>query len=100
MVPTARPALRLLVVRSGGFAGTPREWRVETDDVAPWDRLLEACPWGSAATDHGSRDRFVWRIEATRGRRRRSASVPEAGLTGPWQTLVAGVRSWAEASRG
>lgn len=37
----------IVVVRSGGFAGLRREWRVDAgdDDADRWLLLVEACPW-------------------------------------------------------
>ena len=90
----ARPdTLTILVVRSGGFAGLSREWRVRSVDhpEVDWARLVEACPWRSVAADPASRDRFVYRITVSAPRRR--ATVPEGALTGPWKALVDRVRS-------
>ncbi|UYO96856.1 hypothetical protein OED01_14830 [Microbacterium sp. M28] len=44
--------MTIVVVRSGGFAGLRREWRVDAgdDDADRWLLLVEACPW-----DDGSR---------------------------------------------
>jgi len=84
----AKPALRIHVVRSGGFAGITQHWQVEADDVETWRPLVDACPWGSVGVDTQSRDRFVWRIEVHVTRRKRVASVPDRDLTGPWRELV------------
>ena len=53
----------IVVVRSGGFAGLRREWRVDAgdDDVDRWLVLVEACPWdepeaASRREDGGSGD--------------------------------------------
>jgi hypothetical protein len=84
-----RAGVNILVVRSGGFAGLTRQWRVEAhDDAEEWVALVRACPWSSVARDDSSRDRFVWRIEATIPPKVRTASVPDAHLVGPWRTLV------------
>jgi hypothetical protein len=86
--------LRILVVRSGGFAGISREWCVEPDgDADDWVGLIDACPWDRVGHDPGSRDRFVWRIEARVRRQVRTAKVPDRELTGPWRELVDRVRS-------
>jgi hypothetical protein len=94
---TSRP-LRILVVRSGGFAGIPRSWSVEAeDDAEAWQQLIDACPWGAQGMDPAARDRFVWRIEVrVRRRRRRVASVPDRDLAGPWRELVDRVQAAAE----
>jgi hypothetical protein len=81
--------LSILVVRTGGFAGIRQQWHVEPDgDVEAWVELIRACPWRSVTADPESRDRFVWRIEAELPPRRRSASVPDRELVGPWKVLV------------
>jgi hypothetical protein len=88
-----RQRARILVVRTGGFAGLKRSWAVEpSDDVDEWMSLVDACPWDAVGTDPASRDRFVWRIEAVLPPERRTASVPDRELTGPWQVLVQRVR--------
>lgn len=93
-------SLRILVVRSGGFAGISREWRVEVDagpeaDAAEWRSLIDACPWGVQTEDPASRDRFTWRIEVRISRRRRTASVPDRDLEGPWRELVDRVQEFS-----
>lgn len=77
------------VTRSGGFAGLTREWTAEaTDSRDPLVELVEACPWRRPITpDPHSRDRFTWRIEV-RGDLRRTATLPDAALDGPWRDLV------------
>jgi hypothetical protein len=95
----ARVAIQ--VVRSGGFAGISRQWRVEpAPDDTEWLSLIDACPWGYAGTDTASRDRYVWRIEVRLRRRTRRASVPDRDLNGPWQQLVERVQAAAEAGDG
>jgi hypothetical protein len=93
--------LRILVVRSGGFAGIARTWTVEPDgDADDWLNLIDACPWGTHTADPAARDRFVWRIEVRVRRRRRTASVPDRDLDGPWRELVERVKTAAEAPPG
>ena len=85
----AEAAIRILVVRSGGFAGIRQQWRVESgDDEDDWTALVTACPWDRVGVDAASRDRFVWRIEARMPRVTRAAQVPDALLVGPWRALV------------
>lgn len=87
------PVFRILVVRSGGFAGIRQQWHVEpADDAETWVELVTACPWGSVAGDPSSADRFVWRIEARMPHPVRTATVPDAQLVGPWRALVDRVR--------
>lgn len=90
--------LTVRVVRSGGFAGISREWTTQCgpDEEDDLRRLVEACPWHrTPAPDTLSRDRFVWRIEV-RGALRRTATVPDAALDGPWRALVQRVQELAE----
>ena len=85
----ARAELRIVVVRSGGFAGISRRWSIEEPEPDDdWLALVEACPWGRVGVDREGRDRFTWRIEARLARRHRQASVPDRELTGPWRDLV------------
>ena len=84
--------LVVTVVRSGGFAGLSRTWAA-SGPVDEWLPLVEACPWPSAPVDTQSRDRFVYLITVTARRRKRTATVPEVALTGPWKELVDRVRS-------
>ena len=93
----SRPAdgiLVITVVRSGGFAGLRQEWQaaVGDDERDDWMPLIQACPWGSTPSDPTSRDRYIWRIQARGPRLRRSATVPDAHLDGPWRVLVDRVR--------
>ena len=84
--------LLVTVVRTGGFAGLRREWAASgPTDV--WLPLVEACPWHSVPVDRSSRDRFVYAITVKAPRRKCSATVPEASLTGPWKALVDRVQS-------
>ena len=82
--------LTITVARTGGFAGLKREWSVSSalEDAADLIALVDACPWRSIRSDAVSRDRFVYLITVRAPRRRRSARLPEASLTGPWKTLV------------
>jgi emfourin len=104
-VTGARPAdgiLVITVVRSGGFAGLRQQWQaaVGDDQRDEWMPLIQACPWGSVPTDPTSRDRFLWRIEARGPRLRRSATVPDAALDGPWRALVDRVRETPDPAAG
>lgn len=90
MSTPAEHGLTVRVVRSGGFAGIQREWRIQTplDEQQRILPLVEACPWQRVPPpDHLSRDRFVWRIEV-RGPIRHTATLPDSALDGPWRALV------------
>jgi hypothetical protein len=79
--------LTITVTRTGGIAGLRREWRVD-GDTEQWGPLIDACPWRSVPRDDDSRDRFVYSISVRASRKRHSATLPEAALTGPWKELV------------
>jgi hypothetical protein len=42
------PAVLVVIIRSGGFAGIRRRWHVEPprDEAPRWIELIERCPWG------------------------------------------------------
>lgn len=96
--------MKIVVERSGGFAGVTRTWtaRAEsTDERARWEPLVEACPWdavpaGSARDPAAQPDRFVYRIRAGSHR----ATLPERELTGPWRDLVDLAQAAGEAAAG
>lgn len=88
--------LTISVVRTGGVAGLRRSWELhlDCDDAADsWRPLLDACPWGAAASA-GAPDRFMYRITAGD----RSATVAERDLSGPWRELTDRVRAASEQS--
>lgn len=94
---TTSDTISITVVRTGGFAGLTREWRASSADApdVDWGALVDACPWEDAAkpVDSRSRDRFVWRLEASGGSRRCTATLGDSDLVGPWMALVDRVRS-------
>ncbi|MCU1579186.1 MAG: hypothetical protein JWP19_1390 [Rhodoglobus sp.] len=91
--PGGEPAIVVTVARTGGFAGLRTQWRVTSDDSDEWMPLIEACPWDTVTADPHSRDRYIYTIEVTAPRKRRTAAVPEASLVGPWKELVEKVQS-------
>ncbi|MFS0867938.1 protealysin inhibitor emfourin [Microbacterium sp. 179-B 1A2 NHS] len=117
MSHSAEP-VTILVVRSGGFAGLRRAWRVLADgaDTAGWIALVEACPWHEPASrapgaETGA-DRFAWEVTAARGAAGRQTSdrpeaapdrpeehralLAEADVAGPWRELIDAVRDRGE----
>lgn len=112
------PAVVVTVVRSGGIAGLRRQWRVQPDleHRSEWERLVEACPWGDAASgpagpghSAGSgdpagsresagpalgpdRDRYVWAIDAVLLDDHHHATMSDREVIGPWRDLVDRVR--------
>jgi hypothetical protein len=90
--------LVVTVVRTGGIAGMPQQWRAEpaADDAEKWRALVSACPWDDtpARAERGA-DRFVWRISADDDAGRHEAKVPDSALEGAWRNLVDAVRAAA-----
>lgn len=93
-----RNRIVVVVVRTGGFAGLRRRWRVEPDpEQAPqWVELVERCPWDDQADAGGTpdpgADRFVWSIHAVLREQQRERVVPDHELQGAWRELVDAVR--------
>ncbi|MFJ6679969.1 protealysin inhibitor emfourin [Microbacterium sp. NPDC091382] len=85
--------LTIVVVRTGGFAGLRRAWRVEVvgDDADAWLPLLDACPWGDPGASASGADRFSWEVAAAHGEVDHRAVVGEA--TGPWRELIERVQA-------
>jgi hypothetical protein len=103
--------MNITVVRTGGFAGLHRTWRVDVDDQSrsaldEWIRILDACPWreGVDLDGDGVPDRFVFMITVQSppdalttavdadGSELR-ATLPETRVVGPWKQLVDRVQS-------
>lgn len=86
----------VVVTRTGGIAALRRTWRAEPgpSEAPAFVTLIDQCPWDAPAHEVDGADRFAWQITARCGERAHEARVPEAGLTGPWRTLVDAVRDW------
>ncbi len=87
--------MRVLVVRSGGFAGITRRWEVDLDEAPDrdeWLALIETLPWNERPADPGGMDRFSYRIRCSR----HQIVLPEGALTGPWRELVDRVQTVAD----
>lgn len=117
------PAVLIVIVRTGGFAGIRRRWHVEAprEDAPPWIELIDRCPWDGpdsaqpepprpeppqpepprpAPSPPGSQqpgaDRYVWSIQARTPAANRERELPESALDGPWRQLVEAVRAAAK----
>ncbi|MBF4585778.1 hypothetical protein EDF31_102477 [Curtobacterium sp. PhB142] len=91
--------MRIEVRRSGGFAGTTRHWRVDTDtsaDPAAWSEVVDALPRTPATATAGPPvpDDFTWTITVERT----TVTIPGRRLDGAWADLVARVRSAGDPS--
>lgn len=98
--------VNITVVRSGGFAGLRRTWRVDIDAESPsavddWVHIVAACPWseGLDTDGDGVPDRFVFAItvESLPGGSvddtELKATLPETRVVGPWRQLIERVQS-------
>ncbi len=101
--PTER--LTILVVRTGGFAGIRRAWRVlaEGAEIEAWTPLIDACPWDAvhaaeavASSPAAGADRFAWEVAAARGDADQRALLSETDAAGPWRELIDRVRADGE----
>jgi hypothetical protein len=73
--------MHIVVRRSGGFAGTSRTWRVDTEacpDPDAWSDLVDDLPQEAPAAAGGP------------------VTIPGRALDGPWATLVDRVRDEGE----
>lgn len=89
--------MKVVVTRSGGFAGIRVSWQVVIDDLpdaSDWFVLLRDLPWDQVAAQKPQPDRFVYRIrfepptDAEPPEPEREATLAERQLTGPWRELV------------
>ncbi|WP_258317921.1 protealysin inhibitor emfourin [Microbacterium sp. SGAir0570] len=100
--------LRIVVERTGGFAGLTRTWRVEPApaESACWRELVGRCPWQeidasapAGKTGSSGADRFHWRIAVTDSETTRQAELND-DLDEPWRSLVDAVRTGRSATPG
>ncbi|MEJ3403349.1 protealysin inhibitor emfourin [Rathayibacter sp. YIM 133350] len=90
--------MRVIVSRSGGFAGMRMTWQVVIDDQpdAPdWRLLVSELPWDEVPAAPATPDRFVYRIRYEEPQAHpptREATLAEQQVQGPWRTLVDRVR--------
>ncbi|QCR42023.1 hypothetical protein C1N74_11790 [Microbacterium sp. SGAir0570] len=100
--------MRIVVERTGGFAGLTRTWRVEPApaESACWRELVGRCPWQeidasapAGKTGSSGADRFHWRIAVTDSETTRQAELND-DLDEPWRSLVDAVRTGRSATPG
>lgn len=81
--------IRIVVSRSGGFAGITRTWAVEVTEAEAeqrWLPLLEGVE--DTNDDDDGRDRYVYHITVGY----REVTLAERTVHGPWQELLDRVR--------
>lgn len=99
MPPAYGQGMHIAVRRTGGFAGTTRGWRVDTDTCADpdgWRELVGALPHEVPAPSPAVRDDFTWTITVEE----RSVTIPGSRLDGEWATLVSRVRDEGDPDTG
>ncbi|GAB3534190.1 hypothetical protein GCM10027403_09560 [Arthrobacter tecti] len=75
---------RIVVSRSGGFAGITRTWSVEVSSDEAQERWLPLLDQVEHTNDDAQRDRYVYRISVGY----REVTVTESAVQGPWKELV------------
>lgn len=84
--------MKVVVSRSGGFAGIRTTWEVQVDDQpdrSAWADLLAGLPWDEVSAAAPQPDRFVYRIRCAP----HEVVLGEQQVFGPWQELIDRVRT-------
>ncbi|MCC3278240.1 hypothetical protein LJ754_03585 [Arthrobacter sp. zg-Y40] len=80
--------MRLVVVRSGGFAGMQRTWSTQVTPEEAQERWLPLLQDPPEAVD-GDPDRFIYEISVGP----EAVTIPEREVKGRWRELVERARS-------
>ncbi|RZU65793.1 hypothetical protein EV379_2131 [Microterricola gilva] len=83
--------MKVIVSRSGGFAGIRLTWQVQLDeqpDAEEWLALIAELPWSEVRPAAPEPDRYIYSIRCAQ----RSATLSEPQLEGPWRELVTRVQ--------
>ncbi|MET0853549.1 MAG: protealysin inhibitor emfourin [Microterricola sp.] len=83
--------MKVIVSRSGGFAGIRLTWQVQLDerpDAEEWLALIAELPWNEVRPAPPEPDRYIYSIRCAQ----RSATLSEPQLEGPWLELVTRVQ--------
>lgn len=83
--------MRVIVSRSGGFAGIRLTWQVQLDDrpdASEWLALIDELPWNDVRPVAPEPDRYVYLIRCAE----QTATLSEPQLDGPWRELVTRVQ--------
>ncbi len=83
--------ITITITRTGGFAGVSRQWTLQME-ATEWRELVSAAGPPPPSVPDGSADRFVYRIRGGR----RSLTIPDSRLDGPWRELVDRARNAGE----
>jgi hypothetical protein len=89
--------MKVVVSRSGGFAGIRVTWEVQVDeqpDAQRWVDFLEQLPWDDVGGSDPKPDRYVYRIRFAP----HEVVLPETQVSGPWRELVDRVKAVNEGS--
>jgi hypothetical protein len=84
--------MKVVVSRSGGFAGIRVTWEVQVDeqpDASAWRDLLTALPWNEVSEAAPQPDRYVYRIRCAP----HEVVLGEQQVCGPWQELIDRVKA-------
>ncbi|WP_166872109.1 MULTISPECIES: protealysin inhibitor emfourin [unclassified Salinibacterium] len=90
--------MKVIVVRTGGFAGLRATWELQVDDQpdAPrWSAFLHDLPWDDVPPAPQLPDRYIYRIRCEP----HEVVLTEPQVQGPWRELVDRVRAANEESR-
>ena len=87
--------MKVVVSRSGGFAGIRTTWEVQVDeqpDRSAWADLLAGLPWDEVSETAPQPDRFIYRIRCAP----HEVVLGEQQVCGPWKELIDRVRAVIE----
>ncbi|TFC25962.1 hypothetical protein E3O53_06500 [Cryobacterium sp. TMT2-18-3] len=83
--------MKVVVSRSGGFAGIRTTWEVQVEeqpDRSAWTELLRGLPWDEVSATAPQPDRYVYRIRCAP----HEVVLGEQQVSGPWKDLIDRVR--------
>ncbi|MET1045019.1 MAG: protealysin inhibitor emfourin [Microbacteriaceae bacterium] len=90
--------MKVIVSRSGGFAGLRATWEVQVDeqpDAPRWSAFLQDLPWDDVPSAPPTPDRYVYRIRCES----HDVVLTEPQVQGPWRELVDRVRAANDGAR-
>ena len=83
--------MKVVVSRSGGFAGIRTTWEVQVDeqpDRSAWAEMISGLPWAEVSETAPQPDRYVYRIRCAP----HEVVIGEQQVCGPWKELIDRVR--------